>query len=113
MQIESFLSDIEFDETRVKTKVIIETSFSKEIRILLKENQLMKEHQTPFPILINIVSGEIELGVNGINHTMKSGDIIALEGSVPHNLLANTDTIVRLTLSKHDKVERLENVINS
>ncbi|GAL84466.1 hypothetical protein MYP_1694 [Sporocytophaga myxococcoides] len=51
------------------------------------------------------------LGVKGINHVMKSGDIITLEGDVPHDLTAKENSIARLSLSKHDKVERLKDLI--
>ena len=44
---------------------------------------------------------------------MKNGDIIALEGDIPHDLTAKEHSIIRLTLSKHDKVERLKSVIES
>ncbi|WP_045461459.1 cupin domain-containing protein [Sporocytophaga myxococcoides] len=111
MTLESFKKDLEFDESRVRTKVILETSFSKEIRILLSKGQIMKEHKTPFPIIIHILEGEIMLGVKGINHVMKSGDIITLEGDVPHDLTAKENSIARLSLSKHDKVERLKDLI--
>ncbi len=113
MKIESFSSEVEFDETRVKTRVIVETSFSKEIQILLKAGQIMKEHKTPFPIVIHLLDGIINLGVNGETFSLKSGDVIALEGDVPHDLAAQEDSIVRLTLSKHDKVERVKSVIES
>ncbi|HEY8397541.1 MAG TPA: cupin domain-containing protein [Flavihumibacter sp.] len=112
MDKQSFSEAIEFDEDRVKTKVIVETSFSKEIRILLKKGQVMKEHQTPYPILIHVLKGQIELGVQDKKFSMNDGDIIALDGGIPHNLSAAEDSVVRLTLSKHDKIERLNEVIN-
>lgn len=112
MNKESFNTEIEFDDSRVKTKVILETSFSKEIRILLKKGQLMKEHKTQYPILIHMLEGNIELGIKGEICNMKAGDIISLEGGVPHDLTAKENSIVRLTLSKQDKVERLDTVIN-
>ena len=111
INIVSFNDELEFDENRVKTKVLLETSFSKEIRILLKKGQIMKEHKTPFPILIHVLEGEIELGINRTIHLLKSGAIIALEGNVPHDLNAKENSIVRLTLSIQDKVERVNDVI--
>jgi quercetin dioxygenase-like cupin family protein len=107
----SFNDELEFDDNRIKTKVLLETSFSKEIRILLKEGQIMKEHKTPFPIVIHVLEGQIELGVNGTMRLLKSGAIIALEGNVPHDLNAKENSIVRLTLSMQDKVERVNDVI--
>ena len=59
----SFTENLEFNDKKIVTKVILETSFSKEIRILLKNGQLMKEHKAPFPIIIHIVVGEIDFGV--------------------------------------------------
>ncbi len=113
MNINSFKDEITFDEMRVKTKIIIETSFSKEIQILMHVGQMMKEHKTPFPILIHLLEGSIELRVQGEKSTLKSGDIIALEGDVPHDLMALQSSIIRLTLSKLDKVERLKSVLES
>ena len=65
MDLKSFKNEVEFDATRVKTKVLIETSFSKEIQILMSVGQVMKEHQTPYPILIHLLEGNIDLGVQG------------------------------------------------
>lgn len=107
MKKESFNSELEFDDKRVKTKVVIETDFSKEIRILMKSGQIMKEHKAPYPIIIHILEGEIELGVQGTKYAMKIGDIVTLEENVPHDLNASEDAVIRLTLSKHDKAERL------
>ena len=113
MDLKSFKNEVEFDATRVKTKVLLETSFSKEIQILMSVGQVMKEHKTPFPILIHLLEGNIDLGVQGKIISMKVGDIIALEGDIPHDLTAKEDSIIRLTLSKHDKVERLKSVLES
>ena len=113
MDLKSFKNAVEFDATRVKTKVLIETSFSKEIQILMSVGQVMKEHKTPFPILIHLLEGNIDLGVQGKIISMKVGDIIALEGDIPHDLTAKENTIIRLTLSKNDKVERLKEVLES
>ena len=113
MDLKSFKNEVEFDATRVKTKVLIETSFSKEIQILMSVGQVMKEHKTPYPILIHLLEGNIDLGVQGKIISMKIGDIIALEGDIPHDLTAKENAIIRLTLSKHDKVERLKEVLES
>jgi len=113
MNIISFIDEIEFDEIRVKTKVLLETSFSKEIQILMKVGQMMKEHKSPYPILIHLLEGNIGLGVQGQKLIMKGGDIIALDGDIPHDLTANENSIVRLTLSKYDKVERLKSIVDS
>lgn len=111
MDFPSFKNEAEFDTTRIQTKVLLETSFSKEIQILLPAGQVMREHKTPFPILIHLLEGSIDLGVEGKNHPMKAGNIIFLEGGILHDLSAKENAIIRLTLSKPDDIERLKEVL--
>ncbi|BDS13597.1 cupin domain-containing protein [Aureispira anguillae] len=110
MKKASFLEEIVFNDSRPAIKLIVESKFSKEIRIAFNANQVMKEHQTAYPIVVQIIKGEIAFGVKGEILTLKEGDMIALEGNVPHDLKANKESIVRLTLSKLDKVARVESV---
>lgn len=113
MKIESFNNNLNFNDNKIVTKVLLETSFSKEIRILLKEGQTMKEHKAPFPIIVHVIEGEIDFGVEGEIHPLVKGNIITLTANTPHDLLAKKDSIVRLTLSKLDKPERVESVISN
>lgn len=113
MKIESFNDNLDFNDKKIVTKVLLETSFSKEIRILLKEGQAMKEHKAPFPIIVHIIEGEIDFGVEELTHPLVKGNIITLTANTPHDLLAKKDSIVRLTLSKLDKPERVEDVISN
>jgi len=111
MKIQSFTTDLVFDTERIQTKVILETSFSKEIRIVLSKGQLMKEHKAPFPIIIHVIQGSINLGSEGEIQEMNAGDLITLDANVPHDLKANENAVIRLTLSKLDKVERVLGVV--
>ncbi len=113
MKIESFNAEAIYSDKNIVTKVVLETSFSKEIRIFLKEGQLMKEHKAPFPIIVHLLDGKIDFGVNGITHTLIKNDVITLDANVPHDLKALEDSMVRLTLSKQDKVERVKEVISN
>lgn len=113
MKIESFNAEATYSDKNIVTKVVLETSFSKEIRILLKEGQLMKEHKAPFPIIVHLLDGKIDFGLNGITNTLIKNDVITLDANVPHDLKALEDSMVRLTLSKQDKVERVNDVISN
>ncbi len=110
MKSASLTTAIEYQEKRPAIKVLLETESGKEIRIAFKKEQVMKEHKTPFPIVVEIFEGKIEFGVNGEKGTLEKGALIALEGNVPHDLKALEDSIVRLSLNKADSVKRVENV---
>ena len=110
MKTASIYQDLEFNENKPAIKAILETDFTKEIRILLRENQEMKEHQTPFPIVVELLEGEIIFGVEGQNYEVKKGDLLTLSGGVPHNLIAKKESVIRLTLSKLDSSKRVEGV---
>lgn len=105
-----FNNDLTFTEDRVKVSVILETSFSKEIRIAFKKGQTLKEHKTAFPIVVHLLEGSIDFGIKSEKQLLKKGDILTLDANVPHDLLAHEESIVRLTLSKYDSVERVREV---
>lgn len=111
MKIASLTTDLMYNENKPVISVLFETDNTKEIRIAMKKNTTMKEHKTPFPIVVEVFEGEIDFGVRGNTNPLKKGDLIALEGGVPHDLLAKKDSIVRLTLTKKDEVQRVKNVI--
>lgn len=111
MKTVSIYQDLEFNENKPAIKVLLETDFTKEIRILMKEGQEMKEHQTPFPIVVELLEGEIAFGVEGIDYKVKKGDLLTLSGGIPHNLIAKKESVIRLTLSKLDSSKRVESVV--
>ncbi|HHG85237.1 MAG TPA: cupin domain-containing protein [Bacteroidetes bacterium] len=112
MKTASLFENLEFQDQKPAIKVLFDTAFTKEIRIALKAEQVMKKHQTPFPIVVELVDGELDFGVNGEVLHLKKGDLIALDGGVPHDLKAITNSVVRLTLTKSDEANRVKNVIN-
>ncbi len=110
MTISSLTDNIQYHESRPTIQVLLESDSGKEIRIAFKKGQVMKEHKTPFPIVVEIFEGSIAFGVLGDVHTLGKGGLIALEGNVPHDLRALEDSIVRLSLNKGDTAGRVEKV---
>lgn len=107
----NILNDITFNDEKPNIKVLFESSFSKEIRILLKQNQIMREHKTPYPIVVEVFDGSVDFGVEGEIYNLVKGDILTLEGNIPHDLKATSDCIIRLSLSKLDSVNRVKGVL--
>ena len=110
MKHTNILQDLNYKDDKVAISVLFETETTKEIRILFKEGQTMQKHQTPYPINVEIVAGAIDFGVNDELYNLVKGDLVALDGGIPHDLKAVKESIVRLTLSKQDSVQRVRNV---
>ena len=111
MKIANLTTDLIYNQDKPAITVLFETDNTKEIRIAMSKNTVMKEHKTVFPIVVEVFEGEIDFGVQGKVHSLKKGSLIALEGGVPHDLVAKKDSIVRLTLTKKDEVQRVKDVI--
>ena len=112
MKTASLYKDLTYHDSKPLVQPLLETDFTREIRIVFKRGQVMKRHFTPFPIVIEIVEGEISFGAEGRDYTAGKGELIGLAGGVPHDLTALSDSIVRLTLSKSDRSERVEEAAN-
>lgn len=111
MNIASFLEDIKYSEDKPALNLLLDTDFSKEIRIVFKKGQTMEDHQAPFAIIVHIVEGIIDFGVDGEVRRLTSGHILSLKPHEIHNLTAVENSIVRLSLSKTDSVKRVKEVL--
>ncbi len=111
MNTASFLKDLEFSDKSVVIKALLDSDFGKEIRIAFKKDQVMKEHKTKFPITVMTLQGSIEFSIGDESTILNQGDVIAVEGSVMHELKALEESVVRLSLHKNDSVERVEAVL--
>jgi len=102
------------DFSKLGVTLLCETDASKELRITMPEGSTLDEHFAPATIIVQVLSGEIEFGVQseGEEEIFMLGalEMISLAPNVVHRLLAKRDSIVRLTLSKHDTIERVRAV---
>ncbi|SFN66927.1 hypothetical protein SAMN04487989_102336 [Bizionia echini] len=112
MKIASITKNIVYNPDKPAISILLESNYSKEIRIAMRKTQVMKEHKAPAPIVISIFEGEIEFGVQGQKLYLKKGDLIALDANEPHDLKCLEDCIIRLSLTKHDSVERVNQVVS-
>ncbi|AUC85694.1 cupin [Polaribacter sp. ALD11] len=108
----SLTANLNYTKDKPEITLLMETNSTKEIRIVMRKSQEMKEHSAPKPIVVEIFEGEILFGVNNKELQLKKGDLIALDANVPHNLFCEKDAIVRLTIAKADSINRVNNVIS-
>ena len=98
--IANFYENIEFSQDKVMIKKILETAISKEIRICLTKDQLMKENTAPAPIIVMVLEGKIKFSVASNEYELKKGDTINLDAKIPHSLLGIENSIIRLSLAQ-------------
>ncbi len=110
MKAVSFYKELIYAEDKPVITVILETVATRELRITLGKDILMKEHKAPYPIIIQVLEGCIDFGIGAEKQVMGKGDMIGLEAHLPHSLLALENSIVRLTLQKADTIERVKAV---
>ncbi len=113
MKTADLYKDLEYNPKKPLVNVLFETDFTKEIRIAMQKGTQMKEHKTSFPIVVQVIEGVIVFGVNNEVLHLRQGNLIALEPSVPHDLKALENSVVRLTLTKNDEVTRVKEVVNT
>jgi quercetin dioxygenase-like cupin family protein len=113
MKTTNLYQDLEFNEKKPLIKVLLETPFTKEIRIAMHRGTEMKKHKTSFPIVVEIVDGTIDFGVHNEILNLQKGSLISLESNVPHDLKALEDSVIRLTLTKNDDSNRVEKLIKN
>ncbi len=106
MKTAKWFDGVTFDNG-LDIKALMETDSSKEIRIVMPKNEVMKEHNAPSAIVVQILQGKIWFEVNGERYEFESGDMLSLDAKVPHSLGGVEDSIIRLSLSKIDSVKRV------
>lgn len=110
MEKVSMMNDLSFGE-KPQVSLMLETSYSKEIRICMAQGNIMAEHTAPGAITIMLLQGKLLLESKGVEMMLDEGDIVYFDPKVPHSLEAMDTCVIRLTLSKEDKIQRIHGVI--
>lgn len=98
----SMLKDLTYKEDKPNVEVILETEFTKEVRLTFKEGQIMKSHKAPRAIIVQVLEGKIDFEVENTVYQLSKGDFITLKAAIVHELKALENSVVRLSLSKYE-----------
>ncbi|ATA73962.1 cupin domain-containing protein [Capnocytophaga sp. H4358] len=105
MMTASMLKDVTYKDDKPNVEVILETEFTKEVRITFKEGQIMKRHKAPRAIVVQVLEGKINFEVGETIYQLNKGDFITLKATIVHELKALENSVVRLSLSKYETQE--------
>lgn len=94
---------VPFQEGRVVPHTLFDAPGVRLIHIALDRGTALKEHMTQFPIVVEVVEGEIEFEVNGNRTQFGTGGLIHLEASLLHAVHATTRARINIYLVKAAK----------
>lgn len=105
----SFLKEPRFAD-KPQIDLMMENENGKEIRICMQKGNVMAEHTAPGAIVIMVLSGVVDIGSAEGDVRLGAGEAVYFSARAPHSLRAQEDSVVRLSLSKIDSVERVESL---
>jgi quercetin dioxygenase-like cupin family protein len=65
----------------------------------MKKNMIMREHKTSARISIQTLAGRVHLKLGDRTVDLPAGQLLALDPSLPHDVEADEDSAILLTLS--------------
>ncbi len=86
-----------FREEGPSVQVLSDSGTARLVLFAFKAGQQLKEHHTSSQILVQVVSGRI-LFTTGESVQMNAGMLVQVEAQVPHSVLAQTDTLLLVTM---------------
>ncbi|TDM00339.1 MAG: hypothetical protein C4K58_03725 [Flavobacteriaceae bacterium] len=98
MEIISVIENAIFDADKVHISPICSTQSTKEVQINFLPGQMMPAHKSKNQVIIQVLLGEIHLGIEGFQKIMRIGDVIVLKPDQVHDLEALQKSIIRLTI---------------
>lgn len=96
----NLVNAIDYQKDAVVSKEILKTSTGTITLFAFDMGQGLSEHSTPFEALAQIIEGEAEITISGINHTVLEDEIIHMPANQPHALKAEKRFKMLLTMLK-------------
>jgi quercetin dioxygenase-like cupin family protein len=69
------------------------------VLISMKANTVMHEHKAPARISVQTLTGHVQLRIVGRTVDLPAGHLVTLDQSLPHDVIALTNSSILLTLS--------------
>jgi quercetin dioxygenase-like cupin family protein len=96
----SLIEMVNYQKDAVVSKTIIEKNTGTVTLFAFDMGQGLSQHTTPFDALIQILEGEVEIGISEKPYRLKQGEIIVIPANEPHPLKAVSKFKMLLTMIK-------------
>ncbi|GAA4301731.1 cupin domain-containing protein [Nibribacter koreensis] len=93
LQLPDLAGQLAYSSERFQSKILSDQGFQKVILFAFSEGQELKTHTTPIDALLLVLEGECSFTFpeEGLEKTLKTGQIIQIPAKVPHSLKALSD----------------------
>jgi quercetin dioxygenase-like cupin family protein len=94
-----FIAEVSAAQER-KKKTLIDTADLQVFLLYIRENGEVPAHRTKGEITVQILTGNIRMGVDGSEYPMSAGCLLPIGSNVPHQLRAEEDSVCLVTMAR-------------
>jgi quercetin dioxygenase-like cupin family protein len=84
-----------------RSETLIKSPMLRVVLVTMREGTELHEHSAPGPITVQPITGRFVLTVEGTEHELAAGTLVAVEGGARHTVRALTDGAFLLTIAWH------------
>ncbi len=67
--------------------------------VAFQEGGALRQHRAPGPVSIQVLQGEVEVGVGSSAQQLTEGNCLVLGANVEHSLVAHKESVILLTIA--------------
>lgn len=98
----------QFCADRPYVQVLSDLGAARVVLFAFQAGQQLKEHRTSSQLLVQVLRGRITFATADNSVSLQAGMVLQLEENVPHNVTAQTDAVMLLTMLPSPKEHSLE-----
>ena len=91
---------VDYQKDSIVSKTLIEKETGTVTIFAFDRDQALSEHTAPFDAMVQVLDGEVEIGISGQPFLLKQGDMITMPANDPHALKAVERFKMILTMIK-------------
>ncbi|MDH6303696.1 quercetin dioxygenase-like cupin family protein [Parabacteroides sp. PF5-5] len=99
-EVYNLSGQIEYSAGGVISKQVLKNQAGNVTLFSFDKGQGLSEHTAPFDALVQLLEGEAEIRISGIEYKLKTGDMIIMPADKPHALQAVERFKMLLTMIK-------------
>jgi quercetin dioxygenase-like cupin family protein len=98
----------QFRADRPYVQVLSDLGAARVVLFTFQAGQQLKEHRISSQLLVQVLRGRITFATAGNSVSLQAGMVLQLEENVPHNVTAQTDAVMLLTMLPSPKEHCLD-----